>query len=242
VTFILSAGTSVATSGFPYILSIGTTPNGTDIVHGVPVAPGSNRVSIPSQLFTGITVYVTVSTGFADGTSASSAALYTLQSVIEAMMGTYLLPQGFPGEVSSINYCQGSLPRFALPTIAQIPNSTLTIGTTATGGSFYLSMSNVGVAALPTYQYILIVAQQSVDQLVFAPSTALQSYGWATNPTAFPGITVTRTYQGAGDTGSIQINTVNGTGMVTFEGLLQEPSCMTVFDDTVTLLYRKSIP
>jgi hypothetical protein len=219
-------------------VDVGSSAGARDILFQETIFSGEN-LNLSHNLFTGRTAYLTLTTNYSDGTSGVSTAQYTLQSMSDAVVGTYL---GSTAKITETVYCAGASPNSVKPSVANIPQSYFKI--TRSGGTYYLSMGNVAGAVAPTDLYILPVSQLTLDTIVFSTPngqlTASDYFGWSSKPILYPSITIRR--RDGGSSGDLSLVESS----FTFQAIINASAqyCQTVFLDVINagLGYYKLLP
>jgi hypothetical protein len=205
-----------------YDLAAGTYAGGQDLWSETGIAPTvtSRQLYLSGNAMNGQTMYVTLTTRFAasgqtPATSVASTSTYTLQSLEDALVGTYSLGCCGNGEALFFSYCTASGQRSVTPAVISNFGTTVNIAPGASGGTFLFSVSGPAgsVASYPAgFSYTLSGTDYSNLSFVSGSLRAVTDYGFSPNPIAFPGLMITRHF----DTGSIEISNLPS-NVLTFE-------------------------
>lgn len=101
-----------------------------------------------------------------------------------------------------------------------------------------MHMINVGGAILPTYTYLTPLPSSAMNQAASGPMVATSPGQYYRNPSASPGITITRNFA----SGYMEIS-ATGASMLTFDGYqaANGPYCAYYDEDSLTMNYRKPL-
>jgi hypothetical protein len=225
-----------------YSVTVGTAPGKADLF-SYPLIGGpsttSSRIPLPANSMNGQVIYVTLITTFSDYTSAQSTATYTLQSFYDAIAGTYTLPSGVSGSITTRYYCQSQGPGSVQPATTSGIQPTVVLSADAQHGGADMYMTNVSPAFLPTYTYLVPVSPNAYDQYSSTSILATSTGSYLDQLAGASGMTITRNFA----SGYMELSGLNGGNTITFSGYKAGDAthCATIFEETVSMGYRKPL-